>query len=284
MKGYDHDTEYSEYMRFSWAGAYGLAAIADRRFRLFAGYKAILDEFKDENGIVNFYTLPIEIVVIYNGADSDLTKRIENSNGEKVDKPLMRTMIQVAKPLARMETNGPIFDWEHSTVLEDWIPKKLDLLRAKLKKLSGLKNLNPNTPKEIAVVVYDRLKLGRYLDKKWKEEYPRSTNKDTLQLLSPYHELPNLVSEYRKLHKKKTTYMDSYKLSAKLFKGRLRTKWWLTGTVTCRLRSGGDKKKEKGIVNLQNIHGDPTIENLLVSDLSWREVYESWQKNKTLNA
>jgi uracil-DNA glycosylase family 4 len=277
VRGYDHDTEYSEYLRFSWAKAYGLAAIADRRFRLFAGYKSILDEFKNDKGLVNFYTVPKEIVILYNGSDSDLTKRIESSNDGKVNEPLLRAMIQIAKPLARMETNGPIFDWEHSKLLDSWLPKKIETIKKQLRSEPGAKHLNPNTPKEVAAIVYDRLKLGKHLDEEWRKDKPRSTDKETMQLLGRVHKFPNLVLEYRKLAKKKSTYMDAYRISAKLFGGRLRTKWWLTGTVTCRLRSGGDLAKELGIVNLQNIHGDPTIENLLVSDLSWREMYDDWK-------
>jgi DNA polymerase I-like protein with 3'-5' exonuclease and polymerase domains len=178
-----------------------------------------------------------------------------------------------------MEDNGPIFDWQHSELLETWIPQRLAALKEKLRLISGDKKLNPNATQQISRIVYKRLKLGKYLDDKWKEEHKASTDKDTMQLLGKYHEFPNLVIQYRKLHKKKTTYMDSYKLSAKLHGGRLRTKWWLTGTITCRLRSGGSRDKESGIVNLQNIHGDPVIENLLVSDLSWRELYDDWRKN-----
>jgi DNA polymerase I-like protein with 3'-5' exonuclease and polymerase domains len=78
------------------------------------------------------------------------------------------------------------------------------------------------------------------------------------------------------LSKKKGTYLDGYRKSAELHGGRLRTSWWLTGTVTGRLRSGGAKDKSKGIVNLQNIHGAQEIECLLISDKRWREVYEEW--------
>ena len=280
VRGYIHDTEYSEYLRFSWAKAYGLEAIADRRFRLFAGYKGILDPYKDENGSVNFYEVPRKVIVMYNGADCDLTKRIEHSNNGKVNQALLRTMMLVAKPLARMEERGPIFDWEHSKLLDTWIPKQLERLKTRLRKISGRKELNPNTPAEIASIVYDKLKLDRHLDAEWKGDHARSTDKETLQLMGKYSKFPNLVIEYRRLAKKKSTYMDGYRLSAKLHGGRLRTKWWLTGTITCRLRSGGSRDKELGLVNLQNIHGDPAIENLLVSDLSWREVYDEWKNGK----
>jgi uracil-DNA glycosylase family 4 len=277
LRGYVHDTEYSEYLRFSWAKAYGLEAIADRRFRLFAGYKGILEPYIKRDRLLNFYKVPLRVIVLYNGCDCDLTKRIQMSNRGKVNAALLRAMMRAAPVLARMEDNGPVFDWQHSEALEAWIPQKLEVLKEKLRTMSGNKNLNPNTPKEISKIVYKKLGLGKHLDEEWKKDHKGSTDKDTMQLLGKFHEFPNVVIQYRKLHKKKTTYMDSYKLSAKMNQGRLRTKWWLTGTITCRLRSGGSRAKESGIVNLQNVHGDPVIENLLVSDLSWRELYDDWK-------
>jgi uracil-DNA glycosylase family 4 len=284
VKGFDHDTQYSEYFRFSGQRSYGLAAIADRRFKEFAGYKGILDPYRDKGTqLVNFFTLPPKIIVIYNGADNILTKRIEESNDGKVPQGLLKVYVLCAPQLARMEERGPLFDSEYSKILEEWIPKKLEFLLKKLRGLSGSDKFNPNSPVQVAELIYDKLKLGRYLDDKWKKDFPRSTDKDTLQLLESFSPVPRLITDFRQLSKKKGTYMDGYKKSAEMYGGRLRTKWWLTGTVTGRLRSGGErgeKEKSKGIINLQNIHGESEIENLLVSDLRWRELYGLWEEKR----
>ena len=42
--GYDHDTNLSEYLRFPEIKQYGLAAIAERRFPEFSGYKGIVSD------------------------------------------------------------------------------------------------------------------------------------------------------------------------------------------------------------------------------------------------
>lgn len=282
VRGYDHDTQYSEYLRFSNRKAYGLAAIADVRFREFAGYKEILEPWKDEKtGMADLWKVPPETLVIYNGADCDLTKRIEEDNDGKVDQELLQVFIKVAVTLAKMEENGPIFDWEHDKILQEWLPVRLELLRKQLQKISGKDKLNPNSPVQVAAVVYDQLKLGRYLEQRWRKEHgKRTTDKETMLLLTGHHKFPGLINEYRVLAKKKGTYMDGYRKSAQLHGGKLRTKWWLTGTVTGRLRSSGEKDKSKGLVNLQNIHGAEEIENLLVSDLRWREVYETWLRKR----
>jgi uracil-DNA glycosylase family 4 len=279
-KGYDHDTQYSEYLRFSGRKAFGLEAIADVRFREFAGYKGILDPYRDEKTkMASFLKVPAKIVVRYNGADCDLTKRIEKDNADKIDKELMQVFIWVAFPLGRMEGNGPLFDSKHDEILQKWIPARLEKLREQLKEITGNPKFNPNSPIQIAEVVYDKLKLGKYLDPWWrKENGQRTTKKDAMQMLAHHHKFPGITNEFRKLAKKESTYMKGFRLSATLHGGRLRTSWWLTGTITGRLRSGGSRDKSKGIVNLQNIHGDPAIENLLVSDLRWRELYKAWEK------
>jgi DNA polymerase I-like protein with 3'-5' exonuclease and polymerase domains len=285
VRGYDHDTEYSEYLRFSNRRAFGLEATADVRFREFAGYKGILDPYRDAKGRASFLKVPPEIIIKYNGADCDLTKRIERDNKDKVDQELLQVYMRAAFPLALMEESGPWFDVDHDELLKTWIPVRLKQLLGQLRKISGEKSLNPRSTKQVAAVVYDKLKLGRYLEEEWKKDHKRSTDKETMQLLANFHAFPSLQQEFRKLDKKKGTYMDGYRKSAELHEGRLRTNWWLTGTVTGRLRSGGEKGKAgdaklRGIINLQNIHGDPAIECLLVSDVRWRELYKAWKETQ----
>lgn len=287
VKGFVHDTMFSEYLRYSGRKAYGLEAISDIRFREFAGYKGIIDPYRDEKtGLVNFWTVPMRIIRIYNGADCDLTKRIQRDNKGKVNESLLKVLILVAPVLAKMELeSGPLLDFEHADLLDRWLPVRLAALLKELREMAGNDKFNPNSPPQVGSIIYDKLKLGKYLDFEWKRDYPRSTNKETMQLLSSFHLFPKRMQEYRKLSKKKSTYLDAYRKSAMLHNGRVTTKWWLTGTITCRLRSGGEKikkkgeptDKSKGIVNLQNIHGAEEIECLLVSDLRWRELYKEWR-------
>lgn len=289
VRRFVHDTYLSEYLRFSGQKAYGLEAISDIRFREFAGYKSILDEYRQKDGRVNFYEVPMATIRVYNGADCDLTKRIQRDNKDKVNHSLLRTLMKVAPVLATMETKyGPIFDYKHAEEIDRWLPIRIASLLKELRKMSGEPTFNPNAPAQVSSIIYDKLRLGKYLDDEWKKDFPRSTNKETMQLLETFHPFPKKVTEFRKLSKKKTTYVDAYRRSADKHEGRVRTKWWLTGTITCRLRSGGEKQKKKGeesdklkgIVNLQNIHGAEEIECLLVSDLGWRDLYNAWKEKK----
>jgi DNA polymerase I-like protein with 3'-5' exonuclease and polymerase domains len=54
----------------------------------------------------------------------------------------------------------------------------------------------------------------------------------------------------------------------------------LTGTKSGRISSGGSRDGEDVVtVNLQNIHGDLQVQNMLVSDLHWQDIYKAWKED-----
>ena len=51
-----------------------------------------------------------------------------------------------------------------------------------------------------------------------------------------------------------------------------------TGTVTGRISSGGSREgAETPTVNFQNVVGDQHVENMMVSDTGWMEIYQAWK-------
>jgi hypothetical protein len=81
-----------------------------------------------------------------------------------------------------------------------------------------------------------------------------------------------------------STYRAAFKACADVHDGRLFTKWWMCGTKTGRLSSGGSREGEEFItVNLQNIVGDEQAENQLVSDVRWRDLYNAWKENPNVD-
>lgn len=281
VKGFVHDTILSEYLRYPGRKYYGLESIADTRFREFAGYKGILDEYRDkETGMVNFYTLPMRVEEIYNGADCDLTKRVQKSNTGKVHETLLRCLMRASPVLAKMELWGPFVDFDHAKLLDLWLPVRLENLLKEIRGTTGNPEFKPLKPQDVSEYIYDHLKLGEHLDARIREEFPRGTKEEIMLILANFDPFPELILEYRKLYKKKSTYLDAFRKSAERYDGRVRTKWHLTGTITLRLRSGGEKGTKRNLVNLQNIHGAAEIECLLVSDLRWRDLYRAWKEKK----
>ncbi|MBO4794708.1 MAG: DNA polymerase I, partial [Clostridia bacterium] len=99
---------------------------------------------------------------------------------------------------------------------------------------------NVNSPKQLGTVLFEELGLPHY--KKNANGY--STSAEVLEMLSPYHIVPDLVLLYRKMAKLKSTYCDGM-LSAVSADGRVHTTFRQTLTKTGRLSSTEP--------NLQNI-------------------------------
>lgn len=264
---YTFDTNYSVYLRWPNLKGYGLDNLTQLKLPEFAGYKSILTPYFPNKGFRNFALLPLHIICKYNSADADVTKRFEQMT-LKVYKPLLRVYTSAAFTLARMQKLGPFYDRKFSDAVADLIPRKRNRLRKKLFRLAG-KKFNPASPPQLTALIYGSRKQGGLGLPRLNEEKPNSTDKATLELLiaKTKHPFPTKLLEFRRLDRMDTTYLGKYKASASRY-GWLRTNWWLTGTVTGRLSAGG--KEEKDIVNFQNLHGEPVLKNLLVSDPKWR--------------
>lgn len=305
IANYHYDTQYAEFMAFPGRYSYALATIANDRFQVFSDYKTIVMpeaipkidkhsenllpknlekaplvkqyEWYSKRGLLSFRQLPKHKMIWYNGADCDITKRIELTTKDKVSLPLLSIYVDCAFVLDEMEANGPWFDEEHFKKLERLYPPKLAAVERKIKQIAGDKDFNPASPPQVFKVMYEKLKLP-YPFKLEKGE-KKNTRKQTLEVLARKYEFPKLLIQWRKLSKIVSTYLGSYAECAKINKGRLRTKWWLTGTRTGRLSSGGNKDETNfTVVNLQNVHGDPNLQNQLVPDKEWRKLFDAVEK------
>ena len=302
VRGFTHDTNLSEYLRFSDKKQYGLDALAESRFPQFSGYKQIIvpemmeAHKKDlltqgktklpaictstlgaqQNYISNhkLYSLllcSLETLRLYNGGDADLTKRLEVSNRKHVSPELMKLYIDLSYVLYKMEPNGPLFDYEQCEKLALVYPHKAEKLKAELREELGDPNYNPGSPDQVLDAIYNRLGLEFPFDGK------PNTQKMALLMLGRKHEFPKNQLEGRGVAKAGST-LKSYVRCADANGGRLRTRWWATGTRTGRLSSGGEKaKKNSTIINLQNVKKDPHVRNLCVADTAWKAVYEAIQ-------
>jgi uracil-DNA glycosylase family 4 len=293
MKGFDWDTYFSEYLSSPDAKKYGLEAIAERRYQQFSGYKTIVvadlmealdPEVKVPSAVLNgapaaklkwlkakghyhLSRLKPDTLCLYNGGDADLTKRIELDTKKKVPQALVQLYIDLSFVLTAMESNGPWFDkWQHAQVdrLYPYLEQKA---LVKLRDMINDPEFNPGSPQQVFDVVYNRLGLVYPLSKG-----KPNTQKKTMLMLSREHPFPAAVVDWRKLNKAKSTYIDGQIECAMKFGGRLKTQWNATGTSTGRLSSSGG---DSGGVNLQNLHGDPRLQNMCVSDRRWRTVFNA---------
>ena len=168
-----------------------------------------------------------------------LTKSLEEDGSlallREVELPLMSV-------LARMEHVGCYLDADVLKKMSEELGAHIDELKAQVFELAG-EEFNINSPKQLGVILFEKLKLDVKKTKKTKTGY--STNEAVLQKLSADHPLPAKVIEYRELAKLRSTYLDALPLLVSPADGRVHTTYNQTVTTTGRLSSSDP--------NLQNI-------------------------------
>jgi DNA polymerase-1 len=142
--------------------------------------------------------------------------------------------------LARMEAAGIAVDLKHLAGLQATYQAELDRLAREIFELAGAE-FNINSPKQLAQVLFERLKLP--VIKRTKTG--PSTDSEVLQRLAEQHPLPRQLMQYRELSKLVSTYLDALPKLVNPATGRLHTSFNQTATATGRLSSSEP--------NLQNI-------------------------------
>ena len=166
-----------------------------------------------------------------------LRPRLEQSGLLPLFDAIEMPLIEV---LASMEEVGFRVDIDQLGELGKELEGQLTRIESRIFALAG-ERFNINSPKQLADVLFQRLKLTPL--KRTKTGY--STNMEVLQRLAMSHELPAEVLNYRSLAKLKSTYVDVLLRLADRASGRIHTSFNQTVTATGRLSSSEP--------NLQNI-------------------------------
>ena len=184
-------------------------------------------------------------------ADGDKTRPAEflfNKHLEYQEKLKAENMLSlytdVELPLADvlydMERKGFKVDLKMLGELSDKYENIISELLDKIKESAGV-DFNPNSPKQLGEVLFDKLKLKS--GKKNSRGY--STSAEVLESLENEHEIIPLILKYRQISKLKSTYIDGLKRLVDKESGVVHTTFYQTLTSTGRLSS-----REP---NLQNI-------------------------------
>jgi uracil-DNA glycosylase family 4 len=269
LRGYDYDTRYGTFLRYSFLRSCSLENLTYRFFPEFGDYKDVVKEWDG-----HFIDAPIDQLVLRNSGDCDITQRLEQRFGHQVRQPLVEVYIHAARTLEKMEKRGPVLDWPNWARANKALPPMIEKLDSTLQRIAEDAEFDCDSPQQVAELVYDKLGLPV-------TEEGRTTIKTVLEYLQATTEdkavgkALELINRRRAIGKIKSTYVNAFETSAKLNADELRTIWWLTGTITGRLRSGkGDKGEASGIINFQNLSTNPLLQTLLCSDKNWRTALE----------
>ena len=242
LDGVDFDTMIASYLLNPSSRGHGLDALTMEYF----GHKNLT--YKEMVGAGNreigFDEVEVNRATEYAAEDSDMTWRLKGKLQPQLKDSTLKLYKEIELPLlevlAEIELNGVYVDRKHLTELSSKIDKQLLRLEKDIYVLAD-EEFNINSPKQLSVILFEKLKLP--VIKKTKTGY--STDVSVLELLVAEHKLPKQILSYRQLAKLKSTYVDA--LPGEIFKntGRVHTSFNQTVAATGRLSSSKP--------NLQNI-------------------------------
>lgn len=205
-------------------------------------YEQVCGKGKDQ---LPFDMVPIDLATRYSGEDAMIALRLWDKFKRDLERDrLMAVFSQVDLPLvqvlARMEREGVCIDTDFLAGLSREFGSELRTIEEKVASFThGPVNLN--SPKQLAVLLFDQLKLPP----QGKTKTGFSTDASVLEALAPLHEVPRLLLEYREISKLKGTYVDPLPGMRDPKTGKIHASFHQTVAATGRLSSSDP--------NLQNI-------------------------------
>ena len=196
---------------------------------------------------IPFAEVEVDRAALYCGADSATVLALREHFAHDLEHhkllPLLQNLEMPLIPvLVDMEWAGIRIDTARFAELGLSLGQDLEKLSAEIQAVAGDQPLNINSPKQLAVILFE--KQGLPVLKKTKTG--PSTDAEVLEQLADMgHELPRLILNYRELQKLKSTYVDVLPLRVNRETGRIHTSFNQVGAQTGRLSSSDP--------NLQNI-------------------------------
>ena len=241
------DTMIAAYLLNPDEKRFGLDELAMK----FLNYKMIsFDELVKNNSplfsSLNFSDVSIEDATRYSAEDADVTRRLyEILNVKLHEADLLNVLEKIEMPLipvlVDMELTGVYMNIDYLKDLSTKYATKMNELSQQIFEYAK-ESFNLNSPKQVAYILFEKLKIQ---GSKKTSTGDLSTRADVLEELADEHPIVQLILEYRKFQKLKSTYLDVLPRLVHPKTGRIHTSFHQTGTATGRLSSSDP--------NLQNL-------------------------------
>jgi len=157
---------------------------------------------------------------------------------ETMEEPLL-------KVLSKMELEGVKVDLAQLRRYASDLAVELNDIQEKVREMAGEPDLNILSPRQIGVLIFEKLKLDPKVKPKTGVRYSYPTDEDTLTALAEKHPIINEILEYRGVRKLLSTYIEPFPAYVSPVTGKIHTTFNQALTATGRLSSSKP--------NLQNI-------------------------------
>lgn len=202
-----------------------------------------VDTFEEQFGKIKFYRIPIKVSTCYGAKDGYMTRRLREFQKTYIDSVgnLKNVFYNIEMPLLpvliEMRKEGIGADLDYGRELQDELEAEQEVTHAKLIEILG--DINMNSPKQLAEVLYDKLKMPDI-------SKSRSTKAAVLEELAERgHDVAELLIDYKKKSKLIGTYLEGLPQMISKKTGRIHTRFNQLGARTGRFSSSDP--------NLQNI-------------------------------
>ena len=212
-----------------------------------------LEDNNDEapkNESLSLFDDPIEEVETNHSVEASacilLGKCLEKELKERELGTLYDTMEEpLLKVLSKMELEGVKLDLAQLRKYATSLSTELNEIQEKVREMAQEPTLNIMSPKQVGILLYEKLKLDPKVKAKSGVRYSYPTDEDTLSTLADKHPIINEILEYRGVKKLLSTYIEPFPSYISAETGKVHTTFNQALTATGRLSSSKP--------NLQNI-------------------------------
>ena len=159
---------------------------------------------------------------------AELRKELDKGDLTKLYEEIEMPLLYV---LASMEQEGVKLDTDMLFKYGEMLTKELDEIEQSIRDMAGDQSLNVSSPKQLSVILFDKLELGQ------KGQKSRSTDEETLTEILGKHPIIPAILEFRNLKKLLSTYIEPLPLMVSKETGKLHTTYNQALTATGRLSS-----------------------------------------------
>ncbi len=223
VRGFKYDTMLLHYL-LDPESRHGMNHLA----RLYLNYSPIEIETLIGRGSkqLTMDRVPLDIAGEYGAEDADITLRLKNilwpqvvdmGFGElysTIEEPLIDT-------LAGIELTGVKIDTEQLAAYGKELNAQMAAIEGHIREIAGVPDLNINSPMQLGVVLFEKLKLDAKPKLTKTKQY--STDEEYLQFLSDRHPVVGMILEYRGLKKLLSTYIEALPQLVNRRTGRVHT-------------------------------------------------------------